>query len=469
MYLLIRFILIFMFSIQSLNSLIDNSTYTPTKWPFNYHFNNDIESSIEPSAESNLESNSSAELNSELNSSAEMNSESNLNIERNSESNSNTESNFRSKSNPVYNQQLNSVFSNLFNLYKDNKNDFVQIDDDLKYDRANGEPNKTENSNKFYSINKSESEFRPIPIDPIVPIIKRMLRRKDIQRKGDYELKRRKGSYNDETPRNTNTKVYNDDDDHSSSSYSDDDEEDDTYYEDENYGKKSLSYTGHHSAAHAPLAALPLPLTDHYYTGSTGVPSLSSYWNGWNGWNSHGHYYPYYTHQPISHHGHHPYISKYGKHFYREEYVIIIVIISLAAFLALIFSLFMPYALIQSQAITGLPSNSIPYTNAISTLNGNQFSNAAVTADVNRMPINVLGKRRKRMINWYANQFLNEQLTDKNNSNKKSKMKFNNQQFRYSNYEPFDRLFNDLLIPNLLTNDLFKLVEQTTIRLLNNL
>lgn len=375
---------------------------------------------------------------------------------------------FRNQLNNQNQLEAQSDLPSLINLYKDYKNNFIQIDDDLKYNRENqsteDDTQSEESNSTSLVVNKSESEFRPT-IDPIVPIIKRMLRRKDIRKEyPNYnEFKRRKGYggavANDETSRSGSNKLYNDDDDDNHSSYSDsaNEEDDDSYYEDDSYNKKSLGYSGHHTGwSHSSLAAL--PLNDHYYTGSSGIPS---YWN-------HGHYYPYYTH-PHLHAGHHHYLGKYGKHLYREEYAIILVVISLAAFLGLIFSLFMPYALIQSQALTGIPSNTVPYTNAVTSLN-NQFGNAAVTSDVNRIPIGHLfgtgRRRRKRMIRYNANRLIAEQLAVKD-GNFERLMK----RLRDEDNQPFNkRYLNNVFSPyrSLFNHPLLDLAAQTTFNLLLN-
>lgn len=382
----------------------------------------------------------------------------------------------------------------LLSLYKNYQNNFIQIDDDPKYDRENQSPieedssrmdpsnlntsnvNNTkvesskDNVNSSTVVNKSESEFRPTietsidrpNIDPIVPIIKRMLRRKDIRKEyPNYEsIKRRKGSssgYNDETSRSSSNKVYNDEDDGHSSYGQEDEEEDEPYYEDDNWSKKSLGGypVGHaHHHSHSSL----LPLHDHYYTGSTGVPA---YWN-------HGHYYPYY--QPY--HGHHHYIGKYGKHLYKEEYAIILVVISLAAFLGLLFSMLMPYALIQSQAITGVPSNTVPYTNAVTSLSGNQFGNTAVSTDVNRI-MNPFGRRRrKRMIRFDAMQYLNEQLNGKSDGRSGKRNPVNrNGDGRNSEYVPLSEFLKTLYRGDLMQQVDHRLLEfaaRTTYNLLLN-
>ena len=77
----------------------------------------------------------------------------------------------------------------------------------------------------------------------------------------------------------------------------------------------------------------------------------------------------------------------------------------------------MPYALIQSQAITGVPGNTVPYTNAVNALSGNQFSNAAISSDINRIPVFSTGKRRRKRAIRFVNQSnylsnLNSQLND---------------------------------------------------------
>lgn len=379
----------------------------------------------------------------------------------------------------------------LLSLYKDYANHFIQVDDDPKYDRENQSPieeepveggskvnNPVNNSvNNSTLVNKSESEFRPTietsirpTIDPIVPIIKRMLRRKDIRKEyPNYEpIKRRKGSssstYSDESGRSSSNKVYNDEDDGHSTYAQEDEEEEEPYYEDDSWAKKGgystgySGYSGHHHHGSAHLSAL--PLHDHYYTGSTGVPA---YWN-------HGHYYPYYAHHPY-HAGHHHYIGKYGKHLYKEEYAIILVVISLAAFLGLIFSMLMPYALIQSQAITGVPSNTIPYTNAVP-LSSNQFSNAAVSTDVNRVIGQFGRRRRKRMIRFDEMQYLDEQLNGRG-ARQFKKMQNRAQDRRgdrhNGGYVPLSKFLENLYRTSLVDHRLIELAAQTTYNLLNNL
>lgn len=443
---LLKFFLLLVCAIKSSNGLSENVTYSSIRWPYPF--------SGAPQ----------------------------LNQQQDQQQDQSHESSEQKPSLPV-----------LLSLYKDYQNNYMQIDDDPKYDRENQSPfeesdaaagsSRVENSkvNSSTLVNKSESEFRPTietsidrpTIDPIVPIIKRMLRRKDIRKEyPNYEpIKRRKGSssagYNDETSRSSSNKVYNDEDDGHSSYGQEDEEEEEPYYEDDSWSKKSLGGAGY-SAGHHHHAHSLLPLHDHYYTGSSGVPA---YWN-------HGHYYPYYA-QPY-HSGHHHYMGKYGKHLYKEEYAIILVVISLAAFLGLIFSMLMPYALIQSQAITGVPSNTVPYTNAVTTLSGNQFGNAAVSTDVNRI-MNPFGRRRrKRMIRFDAMQYLNEQLNGDRRSDGRSRKRDqvnrnvdgNEHNRSAGEYVPLSKFLESLYRSSLVDHvdhRLLQFAARVTYNLLNNL
>src|SRR5436309_3556068 len=105
MYFLLRYFLVLIYVIESLNGLIDNVTYSSIKWPFDYQFND------------------------------------------------------------TTNQIERPNLSNLINLYNDYRSNLIQIDDDPKYNRENQQFDD-DASFKNTTINKSESEFRPT-IDPI--------------------------------------------------------------------------------------------------------------------------------------------------------------------------------------------------------------------------------------------------------------------------------------------------------------
>lgn len=81
---------------------------------------------------------------------------------------------------------------------------------------------------------------------------------------------------------------------------------------------------------------------------------------------------------------------------YREEYAMLMVVISLAGFLGLLLASTMPYALLQAQGLNsiGVPGGTVQYTNALG------FPSSQVPNGVNNgggtPPVGFFGKRRRR-------------------------------------------------------------------------
>lgn len=90
---------------------------------------------------------------------------------------------------------------------------------------------------------------------------------------------------------------------------------------------------------------------------------------------------------------------------YREEYAMLLVVLSLAGFLGLLLASTMPYALLQAQNLNtiGVPGGTVHYTNALG-LPSNQLSPNNGGQGGGNVPLGFFGKRRKRSAKFVSKE-----------------------------------------------------------------